>query len=471
MRDDAEITSELDKLRDGAPLVLSPTSPLNSAREMVRRSYLHRECRTLHHQQATFYCWRGTHYAEVAREGIRAEIYNFLDSATRIIDDKMAPFNPDKVKVANVMEALAALTQLPDTAIAPAWLDTAPHLPASEFLPCANGLLHLPTRVLTPSTPAFFGLNAVDYPYDAAAPKPAEWTKFLTSIWENDPASIDTLRELFGLLLTGDTSQQKAFLIVGPKRSGKGTISRVLTAMLGRDNVAGPTLSSLTQNFGLAPLIGKPLAVISDARLGGRADASMVVERLLAITGEDAITVDRKFREAWTGRLPTRFLILTNELPRIADASGALASRFIVLLLTKSFYGHEDTTLTRKLLAELPSILQWAIDGRDRLVKRGHFVQPASAKQAADELADLGSPIGAFLRDCCIVDSARCVDCQRFYDAWTTWCRDQGRDHPGTVQTFGRDLRAIVPSLTVTKPHDQKTGQRLRYYQGLDLQQ
>jgi putative DNA primase/helicase len=469
MRDDCGITAELESLRNEAAPVLSPVSPLNSARELVRRSYMHEAHRTLHHQQDGFYRWRGTHYAETAREVIRAGIYVFLDGADRIVDEKTVPFNPDKAKVANVLEALAAVAQLPDHTAPPVWLDDAPHLPAGEFLACSNGLLHLPTRVLTPATPAFFSLNAVGYPYEAAASTPAAWLEFLASIWTGDQASIDTLQELFGLLLTADTSQQKAFLIVGPKRSGKGTIARVLTAMLGRDNVAGPTLSSLTQNFGLAPLIGKPLAIISDARLGGRADASVVVERLLAITGEDAITVDRKFRDAWTGRLPTRFVILTNELPRLTDASGALASRFMVFALTRSFYGREDAALTGKLIVELPGILKWAIEGRGRLTKRGHFVQPPSAKQAVEEMADLGSPMGAFLRNRCEIGQGYAVEVDTLYGAWTAWCSEQHRDHPGTVQMFGRDLRAAVPGLDTTQPRDTKTGDRIRYYQGVRL--
>ena len=76
-----------------------------------------------------------------------------------------------------------------------------------------------------------------------------------------------------------------------------------------------PTLASLGTNFGLSLLLGKPLAIISDARLGS-APADTVVERLLSITGEDMLTVDRKFKEPWSGKLPTRFVILSNELPR-----------------------------------------------------------------------------------------------------------------------------------------------------------
>ena len=62
----------------------------------------------------------------------------------------------------------------------------------------------------------------------------------------------------------------------------------------------------------------------------------VIVERLLSISGEDSRTIDRKFKAPWTGRLETRFLILSNELPRLTDPSGAMASRFITLVLTLS---------------------------------------------------------------------------------------------------------------------------------------
>jgi putative DNA primase/helicase len=225
----------------------------------------------------------------------------------------------------------------------------------------------------------------------------------------------------------------------------------------------------LAQNFGLAPLIGKPLAIISDARLGGRTDGHVVVERLLSITGEDRLSVDRKFLPVWNGQLATRFLILTNELPKLGDASGAIASRFIILRLVKSFYGQEDLSLTRTLLQEAPCILLWAIAGRDRLASRGHFVQPTSGKQALEELSDLASPVGAFVRERCVVGPHHGVECEVLYSAWTRWCEEQHRDHPGTIQSFGRDLRAVVPDLEVIQPRDPRTGERLRYYQSLGL--
>ena len=104
-------------------------------------------------------------------------------------------------------------------------------------------------------------------------------------------------------------------------------------------------MSSLGETFGLEPLITKPAAIISDARIGARSDKSAIVERLLSISGEDTQTITRKHIGAWNGKLPTRFTILTNELPSLSDGSAALAGRLIILMMIKSFYGKEDRAL------------------------------------------------------------------------------------------------------------------------------
>ena len=207
------------------------------------------------------------------------------------------------------------------------------------------------------------------------------------------------------------------------------------------------TSASRTRDFGLSPLVDKPLALISDARLSGRTDSSIVVERLLSISGEDSITIDRKYREPWTGRLPARFGILTNELPRLSDSSGALASRFVALVLTRSFYGQENPLLTDELLTEAPGIFNWALDGLDRLTGRGYFIQPASARESIDALADLASPVTAFVHDRCHIGPAATVFVDDLFAAWKLWCDEQGNERIGTKASFGVELRSAVPKL------------------------
>ncbi len=455
----------------GVDYVLDPQAPLASARAFVDRYHMKAGRRLLHHHRDDFFAWRGSHYSAVGESALRAGLYEFLDGAIRP-GKKGGRFEPNRSKVTDVLDALKAVTHLPVEIRPPAWLDECSDPPAAEIIACGNGLLHLPTLDLLPHSASFFALNALPFPFEPEAPLSARWLAFLASLWPHDDEAIATLQEIFGYAIGADTRLQKLFLLVGPRRSGKGTIARVLTGLLGQENVVAPTFAGLAGNFGLAPLIGKTLAVISDARLGARTDQAAIAERLLSISGEDGLTVDRKHQSAWTGRLSTRFLILANELLRVGDASLALAGRFLVLVLQISFYGREDPRLADALLRELPSILNWSLIGWQRLNARGHFVQPASSADAVQQLEELGSPIAAFLREKCKVQAGRMVEIGQLFDAWQTWCRSQGRDRPGNAQAFGRDLRAALPGLKVIQPREKdEVGDavRPRYYSGISL--
>ena len=113
-----------------------------------------------------------------------------------------------------------------------------------EQRPRPPPLLHLgrqvPARRPRPSSPDV----AWTTPSTPPPRPPQAWLAFLdAALWPDDPQSVETLQEWFGYCLTPDTRQQKMLLRVGPKRSGKGTVARVLKGLVGADNVAGPTLS------------------------------------------------------------------------------------------------------------------------------------------------------------------------------------------------------------------------------------
>jgi phage/plasmid-associated DNA primase len=73
------------------------------------------------------------------------------------------------------------------------------------------------------------------------------------------------------------------------------------------------------------------------------------------------------------------------------------------------------------------------------------------------------SPISAFVRDECH-RGAKCeIEVGELYKAWKDWCEGNGVK-PGSVQTFGSDLRAAVPELRGFKPHGKK-----RRYAGITL--
>lgn len=464
----------LQAVDGSADLVLDPRDPYTNASEYISQNHVVDGVRTLHEQSGVFYAYDGRCYPELEPEAVRAGLWAFMSRAHKYekIDGEMrlVPYKPTTGAVNNVLDATRAQCHLPRAFRAPCFMEPQPGDPPSrEVAALENGLLHVPTRTLYAPTPRFYTHNALDFAFDpdCLEVKPQAWLDFLHQIWGDDAEAIMTLQEIFGYLLLPDTTQQKIFLIVGPKRSGKGTIARVLRRLLGDANVCAPTLASMSQNFGLWPLIGKLLAIISDARLGSRADQAAIAERLLAISGEDALTIDRKHLPPWTGQLATRFLVLTNELPRLADNSGALASRFVVLTMERSFYGQEDPGLTDKLLRELPAIMAWALEGWDRLNRRGYFIQPESSAEAIRELEDLGSPISAFLRERCVIEAGRRIECKKLYEVWREWCRDEGREHVANAQTFGRDLRAAVPGLRTVQ--SRTPAGVSRFYEGVGL--
>lgn len=433
--------------RKGA-IVLPAGRPVEQARIFLQHRFSHEGAICLHFYRGGFYEWDSSSYKEREEKYIRSELYGFLDKAV-VPSDKgaMVPFNPTRAKVGEILDALeSGVFQIRDHE-APFWLTSEfAHIPTAELIACKNGLLDLSDRTLIPHTPYFFNVNALPFDYDPDAPEPERWRKFQRELWPDDKQARLCLQEIFGYMLTADTSQQKLFLLVGPKRSGKGTIARVLTGLLGKANVAGPTLASLGTDFGLWPLIDKRVAIISDARMGST-DAHAVAEHLLAISGEDLRTVNRKYQTAWSGRLGVRFLICTNELPRITDASGALASRFVPLTLRESFYDKEDLQLTDKLLSELPGILNWSLDGLDRLRKRGYFVLPESSLEAMRMLEDLASPMRAFVREWCRIGPDEWIAIDELFKAREAWADDSGMRRTNKI-ALGRDLRAAFPKVT-----------------------
>lgn len=469
-RDDEGLITLGQRDPETGRLVLSPKRTLPTAEAFVAEFHTHPEARTLHSYAGTFMVWRRNRFVEIEEESLRQKLQPWLHDALRYQFNKLSggmelvdfESNPATVKAA--LESIRAHAHLPVSVTPPAWLDDRADPPdPRNLLPFPSGTLDLTTGKTFPPSPALFNINAIDFEYDPNPEPPERWIKFLEQLWDDDLESVQLLQEWMGYSLVADTSQQKMLLMVGPKRSGKGTIGRVLTRLVGAGNVVGPTTSSLAGPFGLQPLIGKSLAIVSDARFGGE-NVGVVVERLLCVSGEDTLTVDRKFLGSLTMKLPTRFVFLTNELPRMNDASGALAGRFVILRLIKSFYGEEDTSLTGQLMGELPGILLWAIEGLKRLWARGHFVQPKAVSDAVQEMEDLASPVLAFVRDCCEVGIGHRTWIDEMYEAWKRWCDADGRNTVTSKQVFGRDLAAAEPGVSCRRHSIQG-----RFYHGIAL--
>ena len=83
------------------------------------------------------------------------------------------------------------------------------------------------------------------------------------------------------------------------------------------------------------------------------------------------------------------------------------------------------------------------------------------------EFMDLGSPEGDVLAATDAKQTGSPATQKDLSLAWTFWCSENGRDKPGTAQTFGRNVRAVLPWVTTRKLGGR--GEQERCWEGLEL--
>jgi putative DNA primase/helicase len=475
---------EEPKAEPPSPAQLNLAAPYNVAKTFVKRSvakdgkpryaFVGRvqgelvRMPTLLYWQKEFYRWNGQCYEVAEDDDVKAHLYEFLDQSVELDGRTVLPRSRS---VNEILDALQMGTKF-NTGEVPAWIGVSDRPEPRGLLACRNGLLEFDTGKLWDHDPRFFGLNKVDFDFDPQARCP-RWEQFLGELWPGDGEAIGTLQEFFGLWVTEVTKFQKACVLIGPPRCGKGTIGRVAKGFLGSTSFAAVSLQTLgTDQFGMEHLIGKKLALVPDVKLDGRANVTLVMERLLTTIGEDEQAINRKNKKYWLGRLGIRWVILGNDVPKFrgSDEAGALVKRCVMLEMKEDFFGREDFDLTEKLLAERAGILNWAMEGWHRLRDRDRFVQPASGVGLLGKLQASTSTMGAFIDDCCVLEPEEKVSCDGLWLAFREWSDRRRLSVTLSKNTFSGALHRVFPSIVTSRPGVASAEERRpRWFFGVKL--
>lgn len=459
-----------------------PTEPVPCARAFLKAA-ADAQGRTLYRywrEGWTRYDVAVGHWVELAdRDAMTTTLYQAFATAIYQHDGQPMPWNPTRATVGEVEAALRAdpAVRVPGDVDMPRWVgkpvpgvwdtwENGVRPEAREFLSFPNGLLHLPSRRFVPPDPDLFSVGGVTVAYDPTVTlQGTRWAKWVREVFTDDAESAYRLQEVMGYLVSGRTDLEKLFLLTGVPRAGKGTVGEVLSLLLS-GGVSGTSIDGLSGGtFALEPLLNKTLVIIGDARAGSdkrRTDA--VVERLLSISGGDGIRVDRKFKSAVNGKLPVNFLIISNEDLILEESSGAMAERFEAVEFRRSFLGHEDTKLKRKLATELPAILTWCLAGLERLDSQGGvFTQSERYTAAREEMKRAGAPHTAFAEDRLVFDPTGWVAATDLYQAWVLWAGSAGiRPDSVSSAVLSRNLiaanRARLVSQRKTDAGKQRSG-------------
>jgi putative DNA primase/helicase len=227
----------------------------------------------------------------------------------------------------------------------------------------SNGIINLDTYELMQHSPKWLLMSKSPVKYNPEAKCP-NFLRFLNQVLDKKYHPL--IAEIIGYIFWNEYIIQKAFMFLGDRRTGKGTLMRVIEALMGPNACSHVNIQDLMEHrFMRARLFGKKLNSYGDLPATPLKDVGIFKN----VTGEDTIDAENKYEHPFSFKNSAKILFSANRLPKLKVPDDAFYGRWVILLFENSFYGKEDSELTAKLTTpeELSGILNFALDGLKRL--------------------------------------------------------------------------------------------------------
>ncbi|MGY6709724.1 MAG: phage/plasmid primase, P4 family [Rhizobiaceae bacterium] len=294
-----------------------------------------------------------------------------------------------------------------------------------------------------PHRPGDFISKLVEQPFAPGAAAPA-FDAFLKRV-QPDPDIRAFIQRFAGYCLTGLTVEQCLVFFYGAGRNGKSTFVDLLCAILGDyavtlsiDSFAGETRrggSEATPD--LARLPGARLVAASEPEMGVKLKDALIK----TLTGGEKIAVRRLHQDFFEVEPQFKIMLSGNHKPRIDDTSDGIWRRVYLVPWEVQIPEEEvDRALAKKLRGEAEGVFAWMVQGALDYLNFG-LRPPEKVLAATREYREESDPIGAFLRNACIVtgreeDFSTPGDLHIAYSNWAA--REGAPEFKGS--TFSRKL-------------------------------
>ena len=383
--------------------------------------------------------WNGNHWEGDQCAFINRLAYRFITEVKAVLVDMnnyTEASNLSSFESLNKLENISKFAAT-DRSVSASDFDTDPFLLATQ-----DNWVDLKTgRSITPN-PDFLVSKALSISHSVQAECP-NFRKFLNDVFEEDSELIEFVQRAIGYSLTGSTAEQCLFIMIGDGANGKSTFINVMNKLLGSYGTTAAS-QTLIANGGasvgddLVDLIGARLITVSETEEG----QSLAEAKIKQMTGGDTLK-GRPLYGNWVQfSIIGKLWLATNNLPQINNTDHGIWRRIKAIPFNRTFSADEqDRYLSDKLIAELPGILNWAIEGCLEWQKDGLQTPDIIEQQVAEYKSAMDS-ISQFINEECEVGKEHSYPASKFHQAYRDWCSGAGRK-PQSATAFKRSLETL----------------------------
>ena len=262
---------------------------------------------------------------------------------------------------------------------------------------------------------------------------PTRFLQYLDEVIVFEGGGVDKSTQAFlqamtGYLLDITIAQEASFFLMGNGQNGKSMYINILNDLFPLSLRSTSTLEDLTKNrFGGSNLANKRVNVVDE-------DESEKINsgKLKALVTGSFMNVERKHQDSFSYAPHVKFVFSLNHTSRFDRIDRGLTRRIFNIPFYRTILESEkDYELPKKLKAEMPGILRWAIEGRKMINEKGSLLAMAS-DQVNDEQKKMSMTVSsaiAFIMENFEVSKSEqyYFASSQLYDWYKSWSFHEGK--------------------------------------------
>lgn len=352
----------------------------------------------------------------------------------------------------------------------------------SGYIVMNNGTYKITNHAFKPKfNRCIFNLSSLDFSYDPTA-KCTKFVEFLEDIFDHNKKLIKLMQQIFGYTFSyGDVKMHKLFYFYGAGRNGKGVLAKILTDLHGKQNVSAIFLDELSNRFSTSNLVGKVLNISPEGKQSLLLDTALIK----SLTAGDSVMIEKKYQNAYSAKLSTKFIVLSNYALRTDDDSYGFLERIVPIPFLKKYtelpydgirkegVSYQDPHLYEKLKEELPGIFNWAMEGlRDLQEHDWALTECTEVKELRQQFALQNKPVRLFFRSCIeVVSEDVAIKSSDITNAFNRWTRNNNIPSLGfgNAAEFHQEFRKVMEQEGLSSTTKKRKG--YDHYYGIRLKE